>query len=46
MSDNELKQELNRFGAEPLLAVERKLIIGSLALGLVLLVVLGLLARL
>ena len=46
MSETELKQELNRFGAEPLLPVERKLIIGSLTLGVVLLVVLGLLARL
>ena len=45
MSETELKQELNRFGAEPLLAVERKLIISSLALGVVLLAVLGLLAR-
>jgi hypothetical protein len=41
MSDNNLKQELNRFGAEPLLPVEKKLIVGSLVLGLVLLVVLG-----
>lgn len=46
MSKTALKQELHRIGADRLLAVERKLIIGSLALGLALLAVLGLLARL
>ena len=45
MSDTQLKQELNKFGAEPLLAVEKKLILGSLTLGVVLLAILGLLAR-
>jgi hypothetical protein len=46
MSDQELRRELNNFGAEPLLPIEKKLILGSLGLGVVLLLVLGVIARL
>ncbi len=46
MSDDTLTEELQKAGAEPLLPVEKKLIAGSLITGLLLLLVLGLLARL
>lgn len=45
MSDASLKAEA-KLPVEPLLPVEKKLILGSLTLGLFLLVVLGLLSRL
>lgn len=45
MSEATLKSEL-KLPVEPLLPIEKKLILGSLGLGLFLLVVLGLISRL
>ena len=41
----DLAREMSRMEAEPLLAVEKKLIAGSLILGVLLLVILGLMAH-
>jgi hypothetical protein len=41
----DLSRELSRMETEPLLAVEKKLIAGSLILGVLLLVILGLVAH-
>ena len=46
MSDPSICGELTRFDNDPLRAVERKLVIGSLALGIGLLTLLGLIAHL
>jgi hypothetical protein len=45
MSDSDLRAEMNKAHAEPLLLVEKKLIGWSLGIGLTLLVLLGLLNR-
>lgn len=41
MSDQNLRREMRESAYEPLLPVEKKLIVGSIALGLALLVVLA-----
>jgi hypothetical protein len=46
MSQPDLRRELERAPAEPLLPIEKKLIAWSLGIGIVLLVVLTILARL
>lgn len=45
MSDQDLRAELNRPHAEPLLPIEKKLIGWSLGIGVTLLVLLGVLNR-
>jgi hypothetical protein len=46
MAQPTIKDELNKAGHEPLLPIEKKLIVWSLVLGIVLLVVLAFLNRL
>lgn len=45
MSDHDFRREMRQTGREPLLLIEKKLIAGSLAFGLVLLVALALASR-
>jgi hypothetical protein len=44
-SDQALRREMQQTTTEPLLPVEKKLIVGSISLGIVLLVVLAVLAQ-
>ena len=45
LSDQDLHREMQRAAKEPLLPVEKKLIVGSIALGIILLVVLAVLGQ-
>jgi hypothetical protein len=45
MSDQDLRREMQQAANEPLLPVEKKLIIASITMGIVLLVVLAILSR-
>lgn len=45
MSDQNLRREMREGAYEPLLPVEKKLIVGSIALGLALLVVLAIVSH-
>jgi hypothetical protein len=45
MSDQDLRREMQQAVSEPLLPVEKKLIVASITIGVVLLVVLAILSR-
>jgi hypothetical protein len=45
MSDRDLRREMQQAAYEPLLPIEKKLIVGSLTLGVVLLVVLAIISH-